>query len=423
MTTFERSQTSTLAERLNEHPHRIIVISGPRQTGKTTLALQVIEKIQDDIPCSYQPTDRPTTPTLPVNPLSSIEHGDIRTLPSAEYERDTRWLVRVWEQARKQAKRTHGGAVLVLDEIQKIPNWSETLKGLWDSDRQTNIPLHVVLLGSAPLLMQQGLTESMAGRFETISMTHWSFSEMKSAFDFDIDQFVYFGGYPGAAEFVHDEERWRAYVSESLIEPNIERDILSMQRIDKPALLKRLFELVASYSGQILSYNKMVGQLHDAGNTTTLARYLDLLSKAGLMTGLSKFYKSSVRQRASSPKLQVHNTALMTAKSNYSFEQAKADRSYWGRLVETTVGAHLLNTAASYQSVYYWRKGGDEVDFVLEEGSKLLAVEVKSGEQPSGRQGLDAFVNQFTHAQSIVVGDTGEISLAEFLSKPASDWI
>ena len=422
MASFERSQTLTLIERLSERPRNIIVVSGPRQTGKTTLALQVIQQIQSDIPCSYQPADRPTTPTLSVDRLASIGLRSERTLTSAVEARDTSWLVRVWEQARSRAKQSHSGAVLVLDEIQKIPNWSETVKGLWDADRQVSLPLHVVLLGSAPLLMQHGLTESMAGRFETISMTHWSFSEMKRAFDFDVDQFVYFGGYPGAAEFVRDEERWRAYVSESLIEPNIERDILSMQRIDKPALLKRLFELTALYSGQILSYTKMLGQLHDAGNTTTLARYLDLLSRAGLMSGLPNYYMSSARQRASSPKLQVLNTALMTARSHYSFGEARADRSFWGRLVETTVGAHLLNTASRSQRVYYWRHGNSEVDFVLEERNRLLAIEVKSGMRSSNTQGLDAFVNQFKTARSIVVGETGEVSLTEFLSKPASNW-
>lgn len=322
-----------------------------------------------------------------------------------------------------QAKRSGKGAVLVLDEIQKIPNWSDTVKGLWDADRQNNLPLHAVLLGSAPLIMQQGLTESLAGRFETIPLTHWSYSEMKRAFDFDIDQYVYFGGYPGTAGFINDQERWARNVSESLIEPNIERDILAMQRIDKPALLKRLFELATSYSGQMLSYNKMLGQLHDAGNTTTLARYLDLLSHAGLITGLENLSSSNSRRRASSPKLVVRNTALMTARSGYSFEQARADRSYWGRLVESSIGAHLLNTKNFYQNLYYWRRNHDEVDYVLESRDERCAIEVKSGCASSSTSGLSRLAQQFEVTRTLVVGQGGDSSVEEFLSRPATEWI
>ena len=279
-----------------------------------------------------------------------------------------------------EAKRSERGFVLVFDEIQKIPNWSETVKGLWDADRHEGLPLHVVVLGSAPLLMQRGLSESMLGRFETIRLPHWSFAEMSEAFGFDLDHYIYFGGYPGAASLIREQRRWREYILGSIIEPNIERDILAMERVDKPALLKRLFEFGAEISGQILAYDKMLGQIQDAGNTTTLARYLDLLSKAGLLTGL---WPNTPEERTAAglpvPKLNVLNTALMSVHSGYTFEEAKADRSFWGRLVESAVGAHLFNTGTPEVRLHYWRERSLEVDFVLEYGRKLVAMEVKSG--------------------------------------------
>ena len=192
----------------------------------------------------------------------------------------------------------------MFDEIQRVPRWSETVKGLWDADRAAERALHVVILGSSPLLMQSGLSESLAGRFESIRFTHWSFTEMADAFGIDLSAYLYFGGYPGAASLARDQDRWRDYVLRALVEPNIERDVLSMTRVDKPALLKRLFELGAGASGQILSYTKMLGELRDAGNTTTLARYLELLKGAGLLAGLPK-YASRPHRRGSIPKLRT----------------------------------------------------------------------------------------------------------------------
>ena len=319
------------------------------------------------------------------------------------------------------AKRSERGFVLVFDEIQKIPNWSETVKGLWDADRHEGLPLHVVVLGSAPLLMQRGLSESMLGRFETIRLPHWSFAEMYEAFGFDLDRYIYFGGYPGAASLIQEQRRWREYILGSIIEPNIERDILAMERVDKPALLKRLFEFGAEISGQILAYDKMLGQIQDAGNTTTLARYLDLLSKAGLLTGLGKYAGGMYRRRASSPKLNVLNTALMSVHSGYTFEEAKADRSFWGRLVESAVGAHLFNTGTPEVRLHYWRERSLEVDFVLEHGRKLVALEVKSGPRRGKTVGLDEFTTRFSPQRSLLVGEGG-IPIAEFLSAHAMDW-
>ena len=419
MDLFQRPQVDTLVERLAEPVRHIIALFGPRQTGKTTIARQALGRT--DLPSRYLAVDEPEAPGFP-SPYDETA-ATFRLHP----QRDTEWLVRQWEEARLEAERSTRGSVLVLDEIQKIEGWSETVKGLWDADRLRDCPLRVVILGSAPLLMQSGLSESLAGRFETIRVTHWSFAEMSAAFDFDLQKYLYFGGYPGAAPFVRDPDRWRGYVLGALVEPNIERDLLAMTRVDKPALLKRLFELGAACSGQILSYTKMLGQLHDAGNTTTLARYLDLLASAGLLAGLQKYTASPVARRASSPKLNVLNTALMTAGSGYSFDEAQADRTFWGRIVESAVGAHLFNTAETDMRLHYWREGSHEVDFVLKRGRRVVAVEVKSGEERMARRGrrlfpgMDAFEKRFGPCRRLLVGVDG-VPLNEFLAGSAGEW-
>ena len=413
MESYQRSQVTTLSHRLAEPPRLLISLFGPRQTGKTTIVRQALRKI--DIESRYLAVDEPESSAqrVPFDVTAA-------TFPSPLL-RNANWLVRNWEEARLEAERFRRGFVLVFDEIQKIPRWSETVKGLWDADRVRNCPLHVVILGSAPLLMQSGLNESLAGRFEPIHVTHWSFKEMSEAFGFDLPTYFYFGGYPGAVPFVRDTDRWRDYVLGTLVEPNIERDLLSMTRVDKPALLKRLFELGAAYSGQIMSYNKMLGQLQDAGNTTTLARYLDLLSSAGLLTGLQKYSNKPYQRKGSSPKLNVLNTALMTAGSGYSFDEAMADRTFRGRIVESAVGAHLFNTARSDIRVHYWRDESLEVDFVLQRGFQSIPIEVKSAATTMPLRGMDAFSQRFSPHRALLVGADG-IPLDEFLMVPAHHW-
>ena len=355
-------------------------------------------------------------------PLADTRQTSALTMHQLSQPRDSTWLVDVWQRARTVAKANTDGHVLVLDEIQKIPRWSDTVKGLWDADRAEGLMLHVVLLGSSPLLMQHGMSESLTGRYETIPLTHWSFREMVDAFDFDLEDYLYFGGYPGSAPLIRDEPRWRNYVNTGLIEPSIEKDILMMTRVDKPALLRRLFYLGCRYSGQELSYNKMKGQLEDAGNTVTLAHYLDLLGNAGLICGLHKYAGQHHRQKSSSPKLNVLNMALMSAGSGYSKAEAQADRSYRGRMVESAVGAHLHNTATPECRIHYWRDGTNEVDFVLERGERLTAIEVKSGSVPGVIRGMAAFQKSFGECRQLLIGDGG-IPLAEFLSYPTEHWL
>jgi hypothetical protein len=335
--------------------------------------------------------------------------------------RGPQWVAEQWEVARLASGKE--GAILVLDEVQKAVGWSESVKRLWDEDTRATRHLKVVLLGSAPLLVQRGLTESMAGRFEVTHLPHWSFAEMRTAFGFALDQYLYFGGYPGAAPLATEPSGWRRYIQDSLVETTIARDVLLLTRVDKPALLRRLFELGCRYSGEILSYTKMLAQLQEAGNTTTLAHYLVLLSGAGLLTGLEKFSGSTVRQRGSSPKLQVLNTALATAQSGVSFEDAHEDRDFWGRLTESAVGAHLVNAAVSSAfDVFYWRERNRQVDFVVRAGRTLVAIEVKSGRRQDARSGMDAFAEAFRPTRSLLVGRDG-IALSEFLTMPVEQWL
>lgn len=392
---FTRPQAAILAARLAEPRRFIQVVAGPRQVGKTTLVQQVIDRL-----------------TIPVRQASADEP----TLRSPD------WIVQQWDAARL-VESTSGEAVLVLDEIQKIPGWSETVKRLWDEDTRHKRQLRVVLLGSAPLLITHGLTESLAGRFEILPLSHWSFSEMQEAFGWTLDDYLFHGGYPGAAPLIADANRWSRYVQDSLVETSISRDVLLLTRVDKPVLLRRVFDLGCRYSGQILSYTKMLGQLQDAGNTTTLAHYLDLLAGAGMVCGLPKFAGDAARSRASSPKLQVLNTALMTVAAGHTRERAKADREHWGRLVESAVGAHLANAAMRGEcTLYYWRERNHEVDFIVQAANKLTAIEVKSGRAPEVHAGMAEFAKAFRPDRQLLVGGDG-IGVAEFLLRPVREWV
>ena len=377
---FRRRIFDLLASRLREELSRLQVVSGPRQVGKTTVVRQVLEVSK--APSHYASADDPAL-------------------------RDAAWLEVQWEEGRGLASDNDGGAILAIDEIQKVTGWAETVKRLWDEDRGTGLPLRVVLLGSAALQVQRGLGESLAGRFELIRAPHWSFAEMRDAFGFDLDQFIFFGGYPGAAEFVDDEQRWAAYVLDSIVETTISRDLLLLTRVDKPALLRGLFRLVCDYSSQIVSYQKLTGQLQDAGNTTTVAHYLDLLAAAGLAVGLDKYSPRKVRQRRSTPKLLALDTALVSAISGRTFAESRQDREHWGRLVETAVGAHLWATRDPRAELLYWRDRNKEVDFVVQRGEQLTAIEVKSGPRRDGLPGLAAFEAAYGPAEKRLIGADG----------------
>ena len=390
---YRRPIFETALARAREPRRFIQVLAGPRQVGKTTLARQVLEAVE--LPSHYASADD-------------------------ALGRDRAWLEAQWELGRLRAREGgRRGALLVLDEAQTAPAWSEVVKRLWDEDTAAGVRLKVMLLGSAPPLVQRGLTESLAGRFELIRIPHWSFAEMRDGFGWKLERFLYFGGYPGAASLARDEERWRRYILDSLVETTLSRDILLLTRVDKPALLRRLFQLACAYSGQVLSYQKMLGQLHDAGNTTTLAHYLELLGGAGMVTGLQKFSGAQVRQRGSSPKLLVLNTALMTAISGFSFGAAREDTEFWGRLVESAVGAHLANAQVE---VFYWRDRSREVDFVARSGRSVTAIEVTSSRRKESLPGMQAFAELHAPTRKLLVGGQG-IPLEEFLLAPVQTWL
>ena len=391
------NQFQLILSRLRSPRRFIQVLAGPRQSGKTTLATQALKALE--MTSHYASADEPSL-------------------------KDNAWVEAQWDIARiRSSAGRRRSTLLVLDEVQKIPSWSEVVKRLWDEDSRARRPVKVLLLGSSPLMMQSGLTESLAGRFELIPVPHWSFAEMRDGFGWDLNRFLYFGGYPGAAALVRQQQRWRRYIVDSLIETALSRDILLLTRVDKPALLRQLFQLGCDFSGQILSYNKMLGQLQDAGNTTTLAHYLKLLAGAGLIAGISKFGKRAVRRRSSSPKLQVLNTALMTATSPLGFAAARKDREFWGRVVESAVGAHLLNSVTGTSTeIFYWRERGLEVDFVIRRGKTVVALEVKSGRRPAARRGLEAFSRAFKPTRKLLVGADG-IPLDEFLSTPLARFL
>lgn len=388
---FRRAAFEPLLERVQERRRHIQVVAGPRQVGKTTLVRQV-----------------------------AVEAGLAVHLASADDPgiEDRAWIEAQWEAGRILARTGGGRALLILDEIQKVGSWSEIVKRLWDDDERTGLDLRVVILGSAPLLVERGLSESLAGRFELIRLGHWSYAEMGEAFGWDSERFLFFGGYPGAAPLIGDVARWRSYIRDSLIETTLSRDIMLLTRVDKPALLRQLFRVGCDYSGQAVSYQKLVGQLADAGNTTTLAHYLRLLGGSGLLTGLDKFAGSKVRQRGSSPKLLALDTGLMTAMSTLEPEDVRSDRTFRGRLVETAVGAHLVATAGPDVEVTWWRLGDREVDFVLAGGSAILAIEVASGPEKSDLRGLAAFTKAFPTARTLLVGAQG-LPLETVLSTPA----
>ena len=386
---YKRPQFNELKSRLSEARDKIQTISGPRQVGKSTMIKQVLQ--ETDIPyLSVTADDVPKT--------------------------DTFWISEMWSSARARMKATKASEfLLVIDEVHKLNNWSEAIKKEWDEDTRNDINMKVVILGSSRLLLKDGLTESLAGRFELIRMPHWSYNEMHEAFGMDLEQFIYFGGYPGGAKYVHDERRWRKYIKDSIVAPAIERDILTTKTIYKPALMRQLFDLGCAYSGKELSLNKMLGQLQDVGNVTTLANYLNTLGEARLLCGLQKYARDEARKYNSVPKLMVYNTALLTAQTNTTFHKTFTTPNLWGRWAESAVGAHLLNQADEYDyKLYYWRENNDEVDFVVESGEQQIAIEVKSGRR-STNNGLKVFSDKFHPQQSFVVGTDG-IPVEEFLT-------
>lgn len=391
---FKRALVAELATSCRRNPPLIQVIAGPRQVGKTTAAEQLVRSLG--------------WPNV-------AAAADLALPPGPE------WIETQWQLARTLKPAAGQKTLLILDEIQKVQGWSEVVKRLWDEEKRLKGKVLPVLLGSSALLVQKGFTESLSGRFFLHRCPHWTWPECRKAFRWSLRQWIYFGGYPGAAALAKDESAWKRYVADSLIETVLSRDVLQLQPVTKPALLRHLFALAAAYPAQILSYNKMLGQLQDAGNTTTLANYLRLLETAYLVSGLEIFSRGKVRQRGSSPKLSLWNNALVNALSLLSRKQAESDGGWWGRLVENAVGAHLLNGLQGPDwSVTYWREGEAEMDFVVAHGAKVWGLEVKSG-RPGKLSGVVAFRKRYPKATVWIVG-SGGIPLEDFFGREAREW-
>lgn len=386
---YKRTEYQTIINRLKEQRRFIQVVMGARQIGKSTVVKQVLKDL--DAPYQFYSADN---------------------VPAT----NSAWISNCWAAVRS-LKESNGwdSVILVVDEIQKISNWSEVVKKEWDDDTFHDRDIKVLLLGSSRVLLEKGLSESLAGRFEQIRMSHWSYGEMKECFGFSLDQYLYYGGYPGAASLIDDTDRFQQYIQSSIIEATINKDILMDTPISKPALLRQTFELGAAYSGSLLSLNKMLGALQDAGNTATLAGYINLLNDSGLLGGLQKYSIDTARRKASIPKLQVYNNALKTVYSPLTFEQAITDRKAWGHIFESGIGAYLISQSFVHRfEVFYWRERNDEVDFILRKKGSVVAIEVKSNAEKR-TEGLEKFRELFKPQKSFIIGDGG-IGAEEFFS-------
>lgn len=386
---YKRTEYKTITNRLLEERKFIQVVMGPRQVGKSTVVKQVLKDI--DIPYQFYSADN---------------------VPAT----NSAWISDCWFAVRSlKENKGWNDVILVIDEIQKIANWSEVVKKEWDNDTFHDYNIKVLLLGSSRVLLEKGLSESLAGRFEEIRMSHWSYQEMKDCFGFTLDQYIFFGGYPGAASLIDDEERFNHYIQSAIIEATINKDILMDTPISKPALLRQTFELGAAYSGELLSLNKMLGSLQDAGNTVTLTGYINLLKESGLLCGLQKYSIDNARRKASIPKLQVYNNALKIVYSPINFEQAIIDRKTWGRIFESNIGAYLVSQSFIHHfDVFYWRERDFEVDYVLRKNGILIAIEVKSNAEKR-TEGLEKFRQLFNPKSAFIIGDGG-ISAEDFFT-------
>lgn len=385
---YKKFEYQIIKRRVEEPRKFIQVVMGPRQVGKSTVVKQVIMDL--DFPYQFFSAD------------------DVPATNSA-------WVSNCWAAVRSlQISKDYDSILLIIDEIQKISNWSEVVKKEWDNDTFNDRNIKVLLLGSSRVMLEKGLSESLAGRFEEIRMCHWSYPEMRECFGFNLDKYLFFGGYPGAVTLINDEDRYQQYIQSAIIEATINKDILMDTPISKPALLKQTFELGAAYSGELLSLNKMLGSLQDAGNTATLSGYVNLLDESGLLCGLQKYSIDTARRKASIPKFQVYNNSLKMVFSPLSFEQAIANRSAWGRVFESGIGAYLVNQAFLHRfEVFYWRERNDEVDFVLRKKGKVIAVEVKSNADKR-TDGLEKFKMLFHPDEAFIVGEGG-LSPEDFL--------
>lgn len=338
----------------------LMVVLGPRQVGKTTTILKYLEEYH--------------------------RHNSIYVSADAVFNSGAQWLIEQWTRAVLEKK------LLVIDEIQKCENWSETIKMLYDKSKKEKKLVQCILLGSSSLQIQKGLSESLTGRFRLIRVYHWNFAESKLGYGLSFEQYLKIGGYPGS--YVFKGSDWESYLKHSIVSTVIEKDILQYQNVKSPALFKQAFEILCSYPAQEISYTKLLGQLQDKGNVELVKYYLQLYEGAFLFKTLEKYSEKTVLTKASSPKILPMAPALyyLGILDDYSAEEK-------GRVFELLVGAQLVRTE---EKVFYWRNGNDEVDFVVKRGRRVWAIEVKSGRKKTSK-GLVAFCKQFPSAKTVVI--------------------
>lgn len=360
---LKRDFVGTLEERLREKAPLIQVILGPRQVGKTT-GVQMLSGFANSI--HYVSADDALSQTAD-------------------------WITEQWQAA----KLVSDAPILIIDEIQKVLHWSERIKALWDAEKRKGGTIKLVLLGSSSLSLYRGLDESLTGRFEVIPVPHWSYFESQKQFDFTLDQYLIFGGYPASAQFIGNFRRWQTYLKSSIIETVVGKDILRQNTVRKPALFRQAFELLSAYPAQEVSYNKLLGQLQDQGNTDLIKHYIELYEGAFLFRSIQKYSGSVVKQKASSPKIFPLCPALCSFKSG---AKDLLDPEIRGRAFEAAVGAELSKLGGE---LYYWR-GRAELDYVYVNGRELLAIEVKSGRKKSAK-GLSEFLKEYPRAKPVFI--------------------
>jgi len=378
---YNRKFESELRTRLGQNLPFLQIVLGPRQVGKSTGMAAV---------------------------LGSWNGPKHAVSADGSAPKSPEWLKIEWQKA----ARLGDGTLFVVDEIQKVVEWAETIKELYDPVRSSRT-LRVVLLGSASLSIQRGLAASLAGRFEIIRAPHWSLAEMRESFGWDFEKYLLYGGYPGAALLADDPERWRSFIIDSVIEPVLGRDIAGATTIAKPALFRQLFQTAMGLPCQTISYNKLLGQLQEGGNASTIKHYLQLLEGAFLIKLLPGFSKGVVRRRASSPKILPLAPALSQAYRPESISEN--DLTWRGRILESVVGAALAQLPGN---LFYWHEEGYEIDFVREVDGKILAYEVKSARGRRSRS-AEAFLKRYPKSELFILdGDQiGEWLLGEGLSR------
>ena len=388
---YERQHLSILKSRMAEPRRRMQIIMGPRQVGKSTLVGQYVDGI--DTPYDFFAADG-------VN------------------REDTTWIPARWQEARMKMD-LHGEKerILIIDEVQKIKTWSEQVKKEWDRDTREKRNLKVILSGSSRVLLQKGLDESLEGRFESLKMGYWEWHEMRDAFGFTIQQYIYFGGFPGLAPDIKDEGRWRDLMEGTIISPILTRDILEIDEIRHPALLRQVFELACIESARELSLTKMRGTMN-SGTVPTIKSYLEALDKTMLVKPLQKYSPSPVKEKNSIPKMQVYNSAFRNRYGTYTFEEAVTDSTEWGRQVESAVGAHLANRSLldGFELLYWRNDKKEECDYVLKKGQALVAIEVKSS-SADDTDGYEKFKGRYAEhiTSAFIVGPEG-LPLEDFFS-------